>query len=348
MGLFKLDLIRFELQNIDIYKTWIVCKNPNTPRLLHVLLIPLLLACNLLKWAIFGSLSPVEVRHLKDKISYTIWEFCVGFPLFLYTTRKSTFEELGLQFWKFAGLFLCILLLKSFHYLCVDRAKVIFSTSGSNKFLFSACLRFSIGLTLVNFVDIILIHRFFYELYFSPTDTKNNILMAIFGFEILNIFPLVILTTIRFGLEFHEYTRKQNSPLLHRWFDVKQKILKISEFLTNLLRFTMTCIFAIYFLYYYTFPLHILPSSYLTFKVLVIKTRSLINYKKSQIRISKLVVPESASCFISEPNCIICLDELHINSNLVQFPKCFHSYHLNCIKSWLDYSSDCPICRQAI
>lgn len=289
-------------------------------------------------------MSPQEVNNLKDKVSYTIWEFCFGFLIFLHGSNKLGIGEIQREFWKYAGLFLCVFLLKTFHYLFVFRGQVIFQQQQQNKasMITSYLLRFSLGLALINFIDIILIHKFFRELYGNPSKCKGNILISLFGFEILNTFPLIVLTTIQFGLDYHENGLEEYSD---GWVDFKQKTMKISEFLANFVRFAMTCTFAACFLYFYTFPLHILPSSYLSFKMLLLKSRSLVDYKKSQIKVSKLIPVMNVDY---SQTCIICLDDFCDTSYVKKFPICNHSYHHNCIKDWLAQSSDCPICRKPI
>ncbi|KAK7311653.1 hypothetical protein RJT34_09926 [Clitoria ternatea] len=43
--------------------------------------------------------------------------------------------------------------------------------------------------------------------------------------------------------------------------------------------------------------------------------------------------------------CAVCLDEYHDNDNLRFIPKCNHVFHLDCIDTWLDSHSTCPVCR---
>ncbi|CAK7896258.1 hypothetical protein CAAN1_03S02762 [[Candida] anglica] len=337
IGLFKLDI----RSGFDIRSNY-----PIHFKVAHFLAFIIFVACNCIKWLVFGSLSHTEVSNLKNKVSYTIWEFSVGFLIFLHTSPSGIL--VGLQvaqphLLKYAGLFLCVLLLKCFHYLCVDRAQVVFhqpsqrSSHPSGRHL---CLRLSIGLALVNLVDVLLIHRFFYELYYNSAGARSNILMAIFGFEILSIFPIIVWTTVRFALDYYESKHWVSAT----WLDKKSKILKVGEFLANFVRFSMTCVFAAVFLYMFTFPLHILPSSYLTFRVLLLKTRSLIDYYKSQMRLKRLTTPVSTSD-LSDETCIICFDDLSDLSQ-VRNLKCHHSFHLTCLKTWLDCSTRCPICRK--
>lgn len=46
-------------------------------------------------------------------------------------------------------------------------------------------------------------------------------------------------------------------------------------------------------------------------------------------------------------DCSICLDKLQLLNNLIIL-KCKHIYHRDCIKSWFNQSTKCPICRDEV
>lgn len=46
----------------------------------------------------------------------------------------------------------------------------------------------------------------------------------------------------------------------------------------------------------------------------------------------------------SHDDCHICLDKVHVNDRIVTL-KCGHSYHQQCIHTWLKLKRTCPICR---
>lgn len=322
--------------------------------LVNFCLLVLFIIVNFVKWAVFGKLTTNEIRNLKDKISYTVWEFVFGFIIFCHNndSSKLTLQD---ELVKFGGLFLCVMLLKCFHYLSVDRAFTIFyhddDSNISTKLPF---LRFAIGLILLNFIDALLIYKFFHEFVYKDFSIGNNILVAIFGFEILNILPLIILTSVKYGLNYYEYWRFDGmlnddfykDSTVTKWKEFKLNISYLSEFIVNLVRFIMTCIISIIFLYLYTFPLHILPSSYLSLRVLVIKTRCLVNLKKRQFKLKKLAIPSHLD---GDEKCIVCFDYLVDDSSDIRvLTNCNHCFHYGCLKAWVDYSTCCPICRESI
>lgn len=178
--------------------------------------------------------------------------------------------------------------------------------------------RLAIGIVLLHLIDLLLVAKLFKGL-----TNKPNILLGIFGFEILQLYPLIIITSLKF-------------------FNINKKVMYITEFIINLSRFLMICFFAAIFLYWYTLPLHILPSSYLSLKILVVKSRNLLNFKKNQIILGKLQIPLDY-----DYNCIICFDDFD-NCQSTRQLACGHIYHFYCIKNWLDYSRKCPICRENV
>ncbi|KAK6459005.1 uncharacterized protein RJT20DRAFT_11047 [Scheffersomyces xylosifermentans] len=337
---------------------------------LHLAVLGIFLLLNFIKWAIFGRLSGSEIRSLKHKINYTMWEFFFGFIIFYSKSSSKELRVIQNELFKFAGLFLSVLLLKCFHYLSVDRANTIFNSTHSNtraevKYM---GFRLLVGLILLAVIDAMLIGRFFFEVHqnyycsvqmteLSKVTLQENILTGIFGFEILHMMPLIILTGLKYGLDFYEYfriginTSNNEEDVRHKqWKESKMRITYFSEFIVNFVQFVMLCVFSGIFLYLYTFPFHILPSSYLSLRVLVDKTRRLVNYKKKQIILSKLTIPEDQVAL--QDKCIICFDELVKVDGPIEeirgIAHCSHHFHYDCLKKWLSYSNSCPVCRKKL
>ncbi|XP_031123897.1 E3 ubiquitin-protein ligase Os04g0590900-like [Ipomoea triloba] len=51
---------------------------------------------------------------------------------------------------------------------------------------------------------------------------------------------------------------------------------------------------------------------------------------------------------IDGSDCPVCLSEFQEDENLRLLPKCSHSFHVNCIDTWLKSHSNCPLCRSNI
>ncbi|ODQ81963.1 hypothetical protein BABINDRAFT_170548 [Babjeviella inositovora NRRL Y-12698] len=351
--------------------------------LVNGFLVLLFLLGQFTKWLIFGKLNPAEIRNLKDHMYFTIWEFVLGLLIVhrIGTSRHGVdggdnYMTSVTYSLKYGGLFLCVLLLKSFHLLCVDRVNTIFANHDrsveSSWFGLRASfqqrkytlthLRFSLGIVLLNFIDLVLIRRFKNEVYHY----KNyNLLLVIFGFEIINLYPLIIFTSMKYFLNYREYCQSLGSdeePLGSH----KQQLLNALEFLVNAVRFINYCIFSIIFVHLFTVPLHVLPSSYKCFRIAVNRTRVLIEYKKASLRLLKMArhftTPGIEGLQLCDWRCTICYGDLVSASGRCRVESgdvsalnesltgliCGHAFHSECIKSWLVCSTTCPICRRGI
>ncbi|KAF3793624.1 RING-H2 finger protein [Nymphaea thermarum] len=55
-------------------------------------------------------------------------------------------------------------------------------------------------------------------------------------------------------------------------------------------------------------------------------------------------------CFLCEDayECSVCLNEFEEGQKLRILPKCGHAFHIDCIDTWLQAHSNCPLCRACI
>ncbi|TKY47682.1 RING-H2 finger protein ATL54 [Spatholobus suberectus] len=51
---------------------------------------------------------------------------------------------------------------------------------------------------------------------------------------------------------------------------------------------------------------------------------------------------------IKETKCLVCLGEFQQEESLRLLPKCYHSFHVPCIDTWLRSHRSCPLCRAPI
>jgi len=307
--------------------------------LLNFLLICVLLIPKFLRWVAFGSLNEYEIKTIKEKFNYTMFEFVLG----LVILRNVDGENLKTKgFIKYASLFICVVLLKSFHYLSAIRVKTFINNNGlipgDNRSIFNKqSLKLILGMFMLTLIDFLLIYKF--------TNDHHNTLSIIFGFEILNLFPLILLSLFKFTTSIYFLGFGKQSIL-------KSKI--ILEFLINLARFSLFLIYLWFFNLHFTFPVHILPSSYKCFRLLLSKTKSLIAYKRNELQFKKLNVSlkkvklkevdlETDYCF--------CLEEFNNDDeevNDLRILCCKHIFHYECLKWWLIKSKTCPICREEV
>lgn len=342
-------------------------------RLVHSSLFGFLIVANFFKWLFFGKLTPYEIATVREKAGYTAWEFIFGFVVFYSST--GSFLDIYTELFKFAGLFLCVWLVKVFHYLTAGRVQ--FANTGHEDYDHTneernmnhinndqgtqtsiighggaaggihapfLILRLGLGILCLNFVDGLLIYRYWYDIIFQNY-LKHNVLIAIFGFEIMNHFPMILSTSLQFGLNTYEILAV--SPRSCEWKEWKLRKIRatlMAEFVFNLIRLAMSLVFSLLFLYYYTVPVHMLPAAYNSLKIAVLKTRIYVDFRKREFSLQKL---RKSGVSLAE-TCIICYDELTTWQDIRVVPGCGHTFHFECIQLWLDYLVSCPICREKI
>ncbi|QWU88994.1 hypothetical protein CA3LBN_003317 [Candidozyma haemuli] len=311
----------------------------------HFVVLAALVFANFVKWAIFGKLTANEVKILKNKAGYTAWEFFFGLLVF-YNTSPSFFD-IQREVLKYALLFFCVLLVKYFHYLTADRVHTLYYSPQAIRAAFNGKhvhLRLAVGLLLILLVEGLLIFQYFQDI-IMKNHSSENVLVTIFGFEIMNQSPLTVVTLLQFILDSIESKKAYSNYTAFK--ERKLRLMFVAEFILNVLRFGMSCIFTLIFMYYYTFPVHTIPSSYDSLKVAVIKTRNLVNFRKKELMIQRLQNPTSETL---EQKCIICYEELSVptSDTIKRVQPCGHGFHLGCLLQWIDFSPSCPVCRKRI
>lgn len=302
---------------------------------------------NILKYLVFGTLSDEELRILSSRTGHTIWEFVTGFLVFHLSaeTGQSTLHEAL----KYGGLFFCVLLVKFYGFLIAERVHKLYSLGPSNAAgsIGYGYLRLSFGIVSLNVINLLLLLKFVGDVILHRT-TRQNVLAAIFGFEVLDHCSTTVSTSFTFALNCYETSAFQVSEpeVIKQWRRRKLGYIYAVGFFLSLIRFGVTTVFSLFFLYHYTFPFHSMPSSYMTFKITVAKARALVDLLKRNIILHKLKVPTNPRV----GTCIVCYENLLLTppSELRFIAHCQHSFHESCLRKWLRISPTCPICRQIV
>ena len=72
-----------------------------------------------------------------------------------------------------------------------------------------------------------------------------------------------------------------------------------------------------------------------------ISSRNNFNKKIEDLTVSTYLIGDDGE----NEKCMICLDDFVKNEKINQL-KCFHKYHINCIKKWLKIQNFCPLCKK--
>lgn len=318
-------------------------------KFIHASVLVLFILANFFKWLVFGTLTQHEIKTLREKAGYTTWEFVFGFLVFY--NNHGNIIDIYTESFKFAGLFLCVWLVKCFHYLTADRVHSVYTSTSNDaaggahgQFLIP---RLGLGILCLNLVDILLIYKYWYDVMLKNY-VSHNVLITIFGFEIMNHFPMILSTSLQFGLNTYEVLciSTTTPESFKQWKLRKIRTIFVAEFMFNMLRLAMSFIFSLLFLYHYTFPVHMLPTAYNSLKIAVLKTRLFVDFKKRELSLQKLKKP----AFSISEKCIICYEDLNEAGleDVRVVPTCGHTFHFECIQLWVDYLSSCPVCRKKI
>lgn len=344
--------------------------------ILNIVLVSIYCFINLTKWIFFGSLTLQEYNNLREKIYYTIYEFIIGLLIFKFVNYSNyNLYQIDKINWKinlakFAFLFICIFLLKCFHYTTSIRLSsinnynyqnntdnnnndiIITDKNNTKKDYKLKVIRLFFGISLMHYIDLKLIKLFYNEIKLNNVSNEIsnlNSLLYIFGFEILNLYPLIIINSISFlicifdnykqlqfkeiqaiklknmnGSEFQQRKQElqeeneleaEEEVYKNKW---KFKSLRLLEVLGNISRLLNLFIFNSFFMINYTIPaIHIIPESYICFKTILIKSRELINLNKNLKKIKILkkncTISNKLSLNKTDNLCIICREELSLN-----------------------------------
>ena len=77
---------------------------------------------------------------------------------------------------------------------------------------------------------------------------------------------------------------------------------------------------------------------------LFVRTNSNRNRNDRNIRSFPLSFPEIVIEDINKLEEVVCLEEFKSKEKVTALP-CFHYFHTNCIKKWLERKNECPICK---
>jgi hypothetical protein len=78
-----------------------------------------------------------------------------------------------------------------------------------------------------------------------------------------------------------------------------------------------------------------------------------LNYYKTQEKKPNIklcadeITATTVTAEMKDLNCAICVSKCEIDEKIIE-TMCKHVFHNNCISEWVQYKSECPVCRQSI
>ncbi|KAI0266690.1 hypothetical protein BC834DRAFT_823381 [Gloeopeniophorella convolvens] len=309
----------------------------------------LALVCGrLVQQIFFGSLRPVEVERLYDRMWFFVTESLLAFTIF-----RDEFDI------PLAVMFGFLLFVKSFHWLLADRIEwmnqmpypgptTLFHLRISGLFFLLwltniVMLAFAAESILTNGVGVIILFA-----------SEYSILMA----SLLNSKAKYILSAI----EFHRAASRggENAP---PWEDKSMWIFYV-DLVTDFLKLSTYLGFFAVIVTFYGIPLNVIRDVYVTARSFITRLRDLIRYRTATRNMDERYpnATEDEMSAMSDRTCIICREEMTLPDPSAQnqatpgpaapaadgpntTPKklpCGHIFHFHCLRSWLERQQSCP------
>ena len=281
---------------------------------------------HLFKAIFLGQLREAEVERLYERSKDAIMETCLAMTIFR--------EEFNV---KFVVMFVTLLFVKIFHWLCSDRVEYVETSPSTTRLAhlrvctLAACL-LALDLTMLQY---------------SVTETLRlgPSVLLLFGFEYIILASKVVATSCKY-LIFAIDTWREG-----RW-DEKGTYVFYLELVTDLLHlFVYFCFFVIIFAYY-GLPIHLVRDLYMTFRNFNRRVKAFIQYRKVTANLHERF-PDATTEELTalDDSCIICRDDMTADGVGGAVPKklpCGHIFHLRCLRTWMERQQACPTCRAPV
>lgn len=297
-------------------------------------IVVLILLGKVLQMLLFGELRLIEREHVYERSWLNLMNLLMAIAIF----RDVNNLLMGI-------LVLSLLFLKIFHWILVDRIQYVFQTQTSIKgivfqrttltlFLFLAfdywmvkgCIESSFSGT----PDLYVIFGFDFALLFFD-------LFEEFGKSVLNISEIWYLNN-------HEDEDVwEFKAILLKTFEISLSVVKLLAILFNVFILIGPL----------RMPVTVMRESYVTVSNLIGQISDLIRYRRASRELDKKLLNATLADFERDDTCIICRDEMSVDvpKSTRLYPKklnCGHVIHLGCLKSWMERSESCPLCRSPV
>ncbi|KAH9061217.1 hypothetical protein EDB87DRAFT_1576298 [Lactarius vividus] len=314
-----------------------------------------LMCGRLVQQIFFGSLRPVEVERLYDRMWFFVTESLLAFTIF-----RDEFDI------PLAVMFGFLLFVKSFHWLLADRIEwmnqmpypgptTLFHIRISGLFFMLwvtniVMLAFAAESILTNGVGVIILFA-----------SEYSILMA----SLINSKAKYILSAI----EFHRAASRggENAP---PWEDKSMWIFYV-DLITDFLKLSTYLGFFAVIVTFYGVPLNVVRDVYVTARSFITRLRDLIRYRTATRNMDERYpnATQEEMSAMSDHTCIICREEMVLldpsprdqavppgtaaptregpNMTPKKLP-CGHIFHFHCLRSWLERQQSCPTCRRPV
>ncbi|KDQ21945.1 hypothetical protein BOTBODRAFT_123891 [Botryobasidium botryosum FD-172 SS1] len=295
----------------------------------------------------FGSLRPVEVERLYDRIWYFLTESLLAFTIF----RDEFNATFGFMF---GGL----LFFKSFHWLLSDRIEWMDQIPYPGPDIWFH-LRTNVLFFWLWAVDVLMLML-----------VADNLLsygvggIILFGSEYGILLATLTNSMLKYGIILWDIRRArnrggENAPV---WENKSMWIFYV-ELATDFIKLITYLVFFAIVTTHYGLPLNIIRDVYITARSFYTRFRDLLRYRTATRNMDERY-PNATRAELeamSDCTCIICREEMTLPAEqpraagAVEGPNdtpkklpCGHVFHFHCLRSWLERQQSCPTCRTSV
>lgn len=129
---------------------------------------------------------------------------------------------------------------------------------------------------------------------------------------------------------------------LPEW-ETKDTYLFYLDVLTDITQSLVYIVFFFVIYYHYGLPIHLIRDIFTTVQSIMKRITDFYNYRRLSSNLENKI-PDATPEEFHDQQCVICWSNLESAKKL----PCGHLFHSNCLKSWLEEATHCPLCRGPI
>ena len=292
-----------------------------------------------IKRLFLGTLRESEVERLQDRTREAVMETCLAMTIFR--------EEFNLRF---VSLFASLLFLKAFHGLCKDRAEHMETAPRVRTIDRMRILSFMVCLL---FVDVA-----FVKFAIERVVEKGPSVVLLFGFEHVILASKMCVGFAKYFVTLVDRATDGN-------WQGKGAFVFYLELCADLVHLCVYVAFFSIIFAYYGLPIHLLRDVYVTIRQFKDRVAAFLRYRRVTANLDSRFPDATAEDLDlaqgGEDTCVVCREKMkmcqtHADGSQTPIPKqmrakklpCSHSFHLHCLRSWLERQQACPTCRASV
>lgn len=285
---------------------------------------------------LFGRLRFIEVEHIQERFLPKFIAFLISLG---YVEEESSFV--------LAALTIVNLVLSVCHWVLFDRLDSLFQVNDERQLQsLRRCLfnRTTFATTVMCFIDF----KFIWYCIKSLRYTSDHV-FVIFGFDVALLLLESLFHICKEGINAAEFVflkRNEGDDFLEKK-SFYTKLLELSFVVSRLLVYVFLLVFL-----RESYPIQFLSDFFLCLFALHKKAKEFIAFIRNSKRLDKVLQDATEQDLEgSDRLCIICREDMSTKGVVLEsrlYPKkliCNHIIHLGCLKSWIEVSENCPICR---